>query len=180
MREQKEPLRCEMRARLKTEAPGLASRSTFIRRQIQSHPLWKGAQTVALFCPLPGEPDLLALMEERGRRFVFPRVEGPELAWHEVSEVSELQINAALGFERLRQPVAGASVAMREIDLLLVPGLAFTREGGRLGRGGGYYDRVLAKMRSGAGSIGVCFEFQVMATLPLEEHDLLVHDVCIG
>jgi 5-formyltetrahydrofolate cyclo-ligase len=62
-------------------------------------------------------------------------------------------------------------VAVEEIDLIFVPGLAFTRTGGRLGRGGGFYDRFLAGMRPGAMKVGVCFHAQLAGELPMEAHD---------
>lgn len=180
MKALKEPLRREMRARLRSEATGLPTRSALIRRQIRSLPFWGSARTVGLFCPLPGEPDLLPLMEEEGRRFVFPRIEGVGLAWHEVGKIAELEATQTRGMEHLRQPAGGVSLPTCEIELLLVPGLAFTRAGGRLGRGGGYYDRVLAELETGARSVGVCFEFQILEELPLEDHDMRVHRVCAG
>jgi len=117
-------------------------------------------------------------MMEKGKRFVFPRIAGEALSWHEASEVSTFQPNAAEGLERVREPVGGGVVAVEALDLLLVPGLAFTLGGGRLGRGGGYYDRVLAAPGFGAVTVGVCFEFQILEILPLEAHDILVRHVC--
>lgn len=174
----KKLLRREMRVRLKAEASHLRERSAAIRGQIRASAFWRDSQTVGLFYPLSEEPDLLELMEEKGRRFVFPRIAGESLLWHEVSEVSLLRPNAGEGLERLREPVGGEVVALGEMDLLLVPGLAFTLRGGRLGRGGGYYDRVLAAPDLRAVTVGVCFEFQILETLPLEAHDIQVGSVC--
>jgi 5-formyltetrahydrofolate cyclo-ligase len=174
----KKLLRREMRARLKAETANLRNRSEALRAQIYGASFWRESRTVGLFCPLPEEPDLLALMEDGVRRFVFPRIAGEALTWHEVSDVSLLRANAAGGLERLREPVGGAFVGLDEMDLLLVPGLAFTSEGRRLGRGGGYYDRVLAAPALRAMTVGVCFEFQIVETLPLEAHDMAVQRVC--
>ena len=180
MKDLKAPLRRQMRALLKTEAPTLPARSAVICEHIRMSPFWGTARTVGLFYPLPQEPDLRALIQEQGRRLVFPRIVGEALVWHEVLELSSLQPNTTSGLERLLEPVNGAPVPLGEIDLLLVPGLAFTRAGARLGRGGGYYDRVLAKLGPGTKSVGVCFEFQVLDTLPLEAHDIPVQQVCRG
>lgn len=180
MKHLKEALRRQMRARLRTESAGLKWRSEVICGQLRKSHFWAASRTVGLFCPLPGEPDLLALMAEKDRRFVFPRIAGAALTWHEVPEISALQPNQTHGLGRLLEPAEGVPVPLCEIDLLLVPGLAFTSAGGRLGRGGGYYDRVLAETEAGTQRIGVCFEFQVLDTLPLEEHDLPVQGVCQG
>ena len=66
------------------------------------------------------------------------------------------------------------------IDLLIVPGMAFTREGARLGRGKGYYDRYLAQSALHACCIGVCFAHQLVADLPVEPHDRSMEVVCFG
>jgi 5-formyltetrahydrofolate cyclo-ligase len=62
-------------------------------------------------------------------------------------------------------------------DVVIVPGLAFTAAGDRLGQGGGWYDRFLATVRSDCVSIGVCFDGQLLDTLPVEVHDVAVDHV---
>lgn len=177
MKDLKEPLRREMRARLRVEAASLKSRSEAICEQLQKARFWEASRTVGLFCPLPEEPDLLALMAEKHRRFTFPRIAGDRLVWHEVSDPRTLQPSKTDGLRRLYEPEEGIPVPLGEIDLLLVPGLAFTLAGRRLGRGGGYYDRVLAEAGAGTKRMGVCFAFQVLEALPLEKHDLPVQKV---
>lgn len=58
------------------------------------------------------------------------------------------------------------------VDLAIVPGVAFTSAGGRLGQGGGWYDRFLVRLRPEALTVGVCFVEQVLAELPVEAHDV--------
>jgi 5-formyltetrahydrofolate cyclo-ligase len=171
-------LRSQMRALLKTEKPRLPERSEAVCNQIRTRPFWSNARTVGLFYPLPDEPDLLGLMTDKNRRYVFPRILGESLVWHEVSDVDVLLPTQALGVRQLREPREGPLVSLAEIDLLLVPGLAFTAAGARLGRGGGYYDRVLAALGPSTVTSGVCFAFQILKTLPLEEHDLPVQHLC--
>ena len=60
------------------------------------------------------------------------------------------------------------------VDVILVPGLAFTRAGQRLGRGGGFYDRLLARLPAVTWKIGVCFEVQISDAVPSEPHDVTV------
>jgi 5-formyltetrahydrofolate cyclo-ligase len=63
-----------------------------------------------------------------------------------------------------------------EIDLAVIPGVAFDRLGARLGRGKGYYDRLLSQMPN-AYKIGICFPFQLLERLPSEPHDVLMNEV---
>jgi 5-formyltetrahydrofolate cyclo-ligase len=62
-------------------------------------------------------------------------------------------------------------------DVVIVPGLAFTAAGHRLGQGGGWYDRFLAEVRADCAVIGVCFAEQIVGTLPVEPHDVTMHHV---
>ena len=85
------------------------------------------------------------------------------------SSPEDLEVQMAFG-RSLRIPPKGAQEVIPEV--LLVPGRAFSREGGRLGRGGGHYDRYLSHF---AGlKIGLCFEEQIVKSIPLESHDIPV------
>jgi len=66
------------------------------------------------------------------------------------------------------------------LDLVVVPGVAFTRDGARLGRGRGYYDRYLSRPGLRAFCVGVCFAHQLVDTLPVEPHDRTMDAVCAG
>lgn len=66
-----------------------------------------------------------------------------------------------------------------DVDLVIVPGVSFTRLGDRLGQGGGWYDRFLPQLRSGVFTIGVCFAEQISAVLPIERHDVRVDTVVV-
>ena len=101
---------------------------------------------------------------------------GKPLLWPRVTRAHGIEIAAAAAHELRRDasgmlapPQSAPPEALREEDLLLVPGVAFTREGARLGRGGGHYDRLLAASRGT--SIGLAFDVQLVDDLPLEPHD---------
>ena len=120
---------------------------------------------VLLYDPLPDEPDLTALVP-RCRALVTRTPEDGDLTVHEFATPRERH---PLGFS---QPKVGTpEVAPSEIDVALVPGLAFDRSGVRLGRGKGYYDRLLSQLRPDAAVIGVAPEALVVEALPHEGHD---------
>lgn len=144
--------------------------SAWIVEAIRRSDEWAGANIVALFAPLSSEPNIEPLLEMGGARlFCFPRAlpEG-QLHFHAVREPGQLiPVSGAL-----REPVAEAyEIPVEEIDLLVVPGLAFTREGLRLGRGGGYYDRFLAQPLLRAKKMAACFQTQLVEELPILDHD---------
>jgi len=129
------------------------------------------APVVMAFVTLAGEPDadpLLARLDRDAKTLVLPRIAGAGLA---AARVGEGMIPGTRG---VPEP-SGDVVELDIHDLVLVPGLAFTIEGARLGRGGGHYDRFLRTCP--ATTIGVCFAEQLVDELPLETHDICVSAV---
>jgi 5-formyltetrahydrofolate cyclo-ligase len=124
--------------------------------------------TVAIYRATPHEADLDALIEHRARwRLVAPGEEG-------FACLGEEGLRAGASAGGATWPVAtGEGVGADEIDIAFLPGLAFDKAGGRLGQGGGWYDRALCDSR--AVRVGVGFEVQVLAgPLPRETHDLMM------
>lgn len=122
---------------------------------------------VAAFRALPGEPVIDPLVDGR-RSWVIPRVSGRQMTFHPWDADLE---EVAFG---LQQPVAGSTaVDPGDIDVMLVPGLAYDSVGVRLGRGAGYYDRYLAVHRPRS-TIGVIAAHSLVERLPRLSHDELV------
>lgn len=157
-----------MRARLREDAGDSAALRVAIRRWLSLHP---ECRTVAIFAALPGEPDLLPLVKlHPERRWVLPKVRGEALSFHEVADPENELITGAFG---IREPRADSPhVAIPEIDVFLCPGLAFDLLGNRLGRGRGFYDRMLEMARRDALKLGVCFPFQLVDNTFPEPHDI--------
>lgn len=127
--------------------------------------------TVAAYLAMPDEVDLGRLIEMLpGWRWVLPRLD----ADHDLS-FRDRDVPRELHRFGMHQPLdAGEVVPIHEIDMFLVPGLAFGRDGRRLGRGGGHYDRVLARSRPDSPAVGVTVEARVVDLVPEEGHDLRV------
>jgi 5-formyltetrahydrofolate cyclo-ligase len=166
----KTELRRSMRAQLARMSPaavGAASES--IRQSIPSLPRWQDARVVAAYAPLPGEPDLRPLDWVEKKTVLLPRVDGDDLVFHAVSEASQLKPGAFGVLEP--DPAKCPAFNPREAEIIFVPGLAFTTEGIRLGRGRGFYDRLLAALPPEILRVGVCFPDQIVADIPHEPHD---------
>jgi len=139
---------------------------------------WPGfteARCVGLFCSLADEPDTAAALAawSRGKRVAVPRVEGTEMRFYDYAPAT--MVCGAFG---IREPGPDASLCRpEEIDLIIVPGVAFTRSGARLGRGRGYYDRYLSQPGMRALKVGVCYAHQLVDTLPAEPHDVTMDSV---
>ena len=134
---------------------------------------------VFLFASMHGEIDtwpLLAWAWRSSRDVALPRVERRRMTFHAVTGRSDLE----RGVFGIMQP--GPHCPVRDLSdssLVLVPGLAFSRDGARLGRGGGYYDRFLTDRPPGSRAIGVCLDVQVSDDIPVAGHDQRVDEVWI-
>ncbi len=177
MPDRKSALRKEIRAALRQRSPQeLAAASRAIRQRILALPAWHAAQVVALFAGQPWEPDvdpLFDLAQQAGKQVVYPRVTDSGLVLCPVDSLAALVETPRW---KLREPAASDAVAPEVPGLLLVPGLAFDEAGRRLGRGGGYYDRLLARVPPEA-RCGLCFELQILPEIPTGPHDISVSRV---
>lgn len=135
-------------------------------------PELRDAEVVVLYAALADETDVGTAVTPlllRGARTVFPRVEGDRLVLVAASDPRTLQS----GYRGIREPV-GPEVPLASVDAIVVPGVAFDPRGGRLGQGGGHYDRLLPTLPGAAVSIGVCFACQMAPDVPLDDHDVSV------
>ncbi len=168
----KRALRTELiaaRARLSQEERSEKSRA--IAERLEDVAAVRRARTVALYAPLGTEVDCAESARRiaaRGGRVVYPRaVLGERRLVFCRCEPAEL-IRGPLG---AREPPPGATeVALADLDCVVMPGVAFSLDGLRLGRGGGYYDATLKAM-SRTPRVGVAFEVQLVPALPREPHD---------
>lgn len=148
-------------------------RSVTLWADVAALAAYDAAATVMGFAGVNGEPDsepLVARLARDGKRLVLPRAEGDRIVPCLVGD------GVIAGRFGVPEP-QGQSVPLDEIDLVMVPGLAFTLDGARLGQGGGHYDRYLAELGGRCPTVGVCFTEQIVDDLPEELHDVRVHTV---
>lgn len=129
---------------------------------------------VLCFMPLADEVDIRPLFDvirRRGGRVILPYcVDRQNMILKQYDKDAELKQDAM----HVLSPKHGAEVLPCMIDEALIPAVALTNAGNRLGRGGGFYDRLLPNLRSDARKVGVCFQNRVLADIPVEKHDALV------
>lgn len=166
----KAELRRDISAILRLPPDVRAEKSARLCKAIAMSAVWVTARNVAIFAPQTREPDVEMLWSSAsGKSFACPRVAEDRLELYRVESMFEL-LPGAFG---VREPAANSAhaVAPGSLDLILVPGVAFTTDGARLGRGGGFYDRLLASLPARTCKIGVCFDAQLLPELPVEPHD---------
>jgi 5-formyltetrahydrofolate cyclo-ligase len=169
----KTELRKAIRVRLAALTPeAIAKKSAAICLELSHTPEWREAHTVGLFAPLDTEPNVDLLWAVLGKKTVcYPRVCGEDLVFLRVAG-REALLQSAL-WNLMEPPHKDEHIIKPEkIDLLIVPGVAFTATGHRMGRGKGFYDRYLASTGFRAVRFGVCFSEQLVPHLPMEDHDL--------
>lgn len=155
---------------------------------VASLPLWRAATSVLLYDALDDEISTAPLAKQaasEGKRVYLPRINGPSLRFLPAAHDPD----DGRGYVRhpfgMLEPTAGRPwPEKREATIAIVPGRAFTRDGHRLGRGGGYYDRFLGELpetvRASVTLIGLCHTVQLVDALPIDPHDVPMDMVVSG
>ena len=129
---------------------------------------FKNAQCIAIYWGLKDEVQTSGIIEEwcNKKRIVLPVIHGNDICFHAFTGKEKLK----KGVYEIQEPTSGDTIPHDNIDLFIVPGVAFDRNCNRLGRGKGYYDRYLTGINKPM--IGICFDFQLIDSIPTEKHDV--------
>ena len=167
---EKQRLRDRMRKLLRLQQP---SDFNAHQERIVTREMWKKPSTVLLYWALPGEPDPSVLISGCSyHRFVFPRIEGDKLGLYQYADRSQW-VPGPFGLKE-PDPETWEQVSPRDIDLAFIPGLTFDPMGARLGRGKGFYDRLLGAPGFHGVKIGLCWEWQIIPSVPRDSRDILM------
>nr|WP_162990946.1 5-formyltetrahydrofolate cyclo-ligase [Maliibacterium massiliense] len=172
MQREKQALRAKMRQRLRQMDRQERQRQAMaVAAHLRKTGVWQRAACVLLYHALPSEVDtshLIDAAQKAGKAVLLPVCVSAS-----VMEAARYSARDALSADMrgILAPGGPEIVPPARIDCVIVPGLAFTKEGLRMGRGAGYYDRFLARLSPQAKRIGVCFDQQLVTDLPTEAHD---------
>jgi 5-formyltetrahydrofolate cyclo-ligase len=174
---EKAALRARVQADLNRMAPSeRAAASAEACERLRGQDVWRNARSVLFYAPLPGElnlwPMLLEAIED-GKTAALPRfvADGNRYVACRVRDVATDLRSGRFG---IREPVESCpELALDHLDLILAPGVAYDLEGRRLGRGKGFYDRLLAGFKGL--SCGVAFDRQIVSRIPEEPHDVVLN-----
>lgn len=143
-------------------------------KKLEEHPRFIQAHTILLYHSLPDEVDTHEFIEKwNGKKtIILPVVKGENLELYHYTGSKDL----TKGPFGILEPSKEHFTNLNAIELAIIPGMAFDRQGNRLGRGKGFYDRLLPHLSSY--NIGVCFSFQLQQeTIPFEEYDSPMNEV---
>lgn len=169
----KDILRTEIRRRKRdlTEAEILYA-SLQLAEMLIATPQYQNADTLYLYLPYNQEVRTVPILEHAlaaGKRVAVPKVYGKEMRFIYISSMADV----APGLRGIPEPVLDGPEAEDPYALVIMPGLAFDREGNRIGYGGGYYDKFLSREQEHP-TVGLCYGFQMVDSIPKEEWDVPV------
>jgi 5-formyltetrahydrofolate cyclo-ligase len=105
-----------------------------------------------------------------GKEVVLPKVD--ESNGCLTKHIIEGMHDVAAGFKGIPEPTTKKCIRIEEVDIIIVPGVAFSPQGARIGYGGGYYDRLLPRVKGAVPIVALAYEAQLFEELPVEEHDI--------
>lgn len=147
-----------------------------ILRRLAVHPRFIEAKTVLLYNSLPDEVETrdFVIFWSTRKCVLLPVVKGNELELRRYIPEKGFSVGAY----GVLEPNGEAFTDYASIDLAVIPGIAFDAEGNRLGRGKGYYDKLLQKTENlNLYKLGICFDFQKVESVPTDEHDVRMDEV---
>ena len=150
--------------------------SEMILKELEKERLFNGAKNILLFASFGSElptDNIFKLCKKLGKSVYYPKVVEKDIIFYKVEYLSEL----SSGFHGIREPSGETEKYIFSdesgMDLIIMPGVAFDNEGYRLGYGGGFYDRFLAKMPVFIqNSIAIGYKMQETEHIPADEHDV--------
>lgn len=176
---EKKLLRQQIREKLRSLSKEEKLRESIeVQKRLIGHPIWKNSKSVLLYASMDSEIDTWALIEKGlqenkiiGLPFYFKMCD-----IYKPRIVRDIKRDLKIGRLGIKEPSENcAEMPVEEFELIIVPGLAFSMSGYRLGRGKGYYDKLL--MRATGIKCGICFECQFVMELPVENHDVKMNYV---
>ena len=158
-------------------AAEIEAKSAFLAEKLFAHPLYREAPSLYAYLSynqeVRTEPILRRCLAD-GKRVAVPKVldDGTRMEFLWLDDLTAV----AEGYCKIPEPIADGPVADDPRALILMPGLAFDREGGRMGYGGGFYDRYLAD-HPGHPTVALCYGFQLLPHVEMADHDIPVDAV---
>ena len=175
----KHKIRSHIKEKIKScSALEKSKKSAIIQNRLFNQEEFKRAQLVMFYVSLRDEVDTLSMIDEAvkmGKRVCVPVILKEERRLI-AGEIKDREKDLERQHFGIYQPKSGMvrEVPLEDIDLIIVPGIAFDKCNVRLGRGHGYYDRFLSALPDHTKTIGLAFDFQVLEDLPKDPHDIPV------
>jgi len=163
-----------LRSKLLTQRLNLSPKevetlSEKITKKIKLLPEFKKAKTILLYHPIKNEVDPTPLFNPK-KIFAFPLTHSAShrMTLHEITDMDELELDEF----KIKSPTKKHKrIAIKNIDLVITPGLAFDENGHRIGYGKGYFDKLFKSLSTNCVKIALAYDFQITENVPAEKHD---------
>ncbi len=166
----KQQLRALIRAQKRAMTPAqIEKASRHLAGLFLRSPQYRNAKSIYGYLPFNQEVDTAPILTQalrEGKKVALPKINGSEMRFIWVTDLTAVQ-KAGIGCP---EPIADGPIADDPDALVLLPGLAFDLQGGRMGYGGGFYDKFLAGETHP--TVALCYGFQLLPQIPVEDHDL--------
>jgi len=174
----KAQLRNKILLRLKAQKEEQRKRkSSIIKEKLLRTAAFKKAKTVMFYMTFDGEVNTDEMIEEarqQGKQVAVP-------VCKQNRRINPCRLKSDTGLVKgpygIREPRPQKPIKLKDLELVIIPGVAFDKKGNRLGRGKGYYDRFLSRLGAKITTIGLAFDFQVLPSVPATSEDVRVHRV---
>lgn len=142
-----------------------------IFKQIKTNNAFNKARTILLYMPHKNEVDLIEFLKENihKKNLVFPRVNKTKLTLHSVTSFDDFEVGS---FAIIEPKSTIQQINPENIDLAVIPGIVFDKNGNRIGYGKGFYDQLAKQLK--CKKIGLAYDFQIVDKIPFESHDIPV------
>ncbi len=173
----KEKLALRKRVKYLKEQFSLDQKKKFsekVCKKIEANPIFQNAKTIMAYWSMKDEVHTHDFIQKwaKEKQIILPVVNGDKLELKEFKEANELVAGDRFG---IPEPGGQVFQSPEDMELIIVPGVAFDKEGNRMGRGKAYYDKLLRSSK--AYKLGICFSFQVFENIPYDELDVRMDDV---
>lgn len=140
------------------------------------YPIINERHVIALYMALDNEVNLDSLiirLIKAGKVIAIPKVENDSLTFYQIKNINDC--NYSSNKFKIREPISGTAIKKEDIEIIIIPGLAFDKNNNRLGRGKGYYDKYLKG--TSCYKIGVAFDEQLFDDIPHDENDIKMDEI---
>jgi len=175
----KQQIRSKILLRLKTQKEDIRERKTrIIKKKLFATQVFRKAKIVMFYIAFGGEvntEEMIKCAKAKGKIVTVPVCEKNRIAIRPC--MLDTHAHLVRGPYGVKEPAVKRCISLKDLDLVIVPGIAFDKKGRRLGRGKGFYDRFLDRLPKKIASIGLAFDFQILPTIPAAKHDVSVRRV---
>lgn len=150
--------------------------SNSVMKKLEESAEFKNSHTIFIYWAMDDEVDTREFINKwhNEKIFILPTVDGDDLILKKFSSVDSLRNGDIYA---IPEPKGEPFEALSDIDLAIIPGVAFDKQNNRMGRGKAYYDKILRQMKEKSVLVGICFDFQLVDEVPVEPHDITMNKV---